>query len=128
MMMAMQDNPNNSTTTATGTAVPPLFWGVYRDDGKGGGTSVDNGEATSIPGYGATSSSPPRRKQQSSNGYNFWFLDNTNSDGGTSDDGDSVGHEWMVFEFVGTANTTGDDGSVNVPAQTLLDAMEVRAF
>jgi hypothetical protein len=123
MMMAMQDNSNNSitTTTATGKAVPPLFWGVYRDDGKGGGTSVDNGEA-SIPGYGATSS-PPRRKQ-SSNGNNFWFLDNNNSGRGTSDDGDSVGHEWMVFEFVGTA-TAGDDGLVDEPAQTLFDAMEV---
>jgi hypothetical protein len=35
---------------------------------------------------------------------------------------DEGGDEWMVFEFVGT---TSNDGSIDVPALTLLDAMEV---
>ncbi len=109
MMKAMDENNllRNPTST-TGMSVPPLFWGVYQDDGIGDGNDA------LIPGYGALS----LPGKQASIG-NFWP---SASNGGTEDA--NKGHKWMVFEFVGTAKKDGN--LVYEPAQTLFDAMEVR--
>ena len=109
MTKAMDENNllRNPTST-TGMSVPPLFWGVYQDDGRGSSNDA------LIPGYGALS----LPGKQASIG-NFWL---SASNGGTEDA--SKGHKWMVFEFVGTAKKDGN--LVYKPAQTLFDAMEVR--
>ena len=78
----------------------PEFLGVYQDDGNGNDTQEDN-----IKGYGLL---------DKDDGKNGWFSTKTNGHGG---------HEWMVFEFVGGEYNDGDDEEM--PAQTLLDAMEV---
>ncbi len=108
MTRAMDENNLRNPTSTTGMSVPPVFWGVYRDDGLGGGSDA------LIPGYGALS----LPGKQASNG-NFWSLA---SNGGKEDA--SKGHKWMVFEFVGTAKKDGN--LVYEPAQTLFDALEVR--
>lgn len=117
MILATEDTPHHTTTN--GKSVPPIFWGIYRDDGRSGTDGED-----SLPGYGALSS--PLGKQ-SSNTNNFWFSASSSSgssDGGGTAGGDSKGHKWMVFELVGAVNNDGSVG--HEPAQTLFDAMEVR--
>ena len=81
----------------------PAFLGVYQGDGSG-----DELEKSDfIQGYGLLG------KESTDNG---WFTSNGN--GGVDTD---KGHDWMVFEFVGS----DPSGVAGEPARTLLDAMEV---
>ena len=92
----------NSSSNEEVVLATPEFLGVYQDAGNDT-TQEDN----IIKGCGLLDTD------------DGWF-----STTNTNDNGKYGGHEWMVFEFVGGEYNNDDE---EMPAQTLLDAMEVSA-